>query len=437
MKNWWKMYLIVVVALVSAVIAYPKEERILRPLGIDRQLSIERGLDLQGGAHLVFEAQFAEGEDIDSDQALESLESVINRRVNPAGTTGVNIQASGENRLIVELPGVDDVNAAIQQIGRIAELIFLEATPEGTVLQTNLTGEDIKQANPDIDPNSGAPIVSFEFKSSAAVEFAQLTTRLFNNGGSLITLLDGQVILNAPVSSPITDGRGIISGGFETIQDARDTAELLNSGPLSVPIELVEQRTVGPTLGQASIDASVMAASVGLGLVALFLLYFYRIGGVLAVFALGLYMTMTISIYKLSVHTPYGIVLTLAGIAGLILSIGVATDGTILFIERAKEELRKGAKLRDALPRSYESAWVTIKEANFATFLSCLILYYFGASLIKGFAVTLGIGVLLNLVIARWVLRPLIDKMAVSQRIKPSWFEPLYKPARFSKGAKK
>lgn len=400
-----------VLAVVAAVLAYSREDLILKRLGIKTHLQIKQGLDLQGGAHLVYQADLAKIGSADRTQAMNSLIDVIQRRVNPGGTSEVNVQTAGSNRVIVELPGVKDVSQAIDLIGKTAQLDFYELKADGTSVASGLTGKDFKKATADLDPASSQPVISFEFKSDAVSKFSELTTRIHDEAGRLVILLDSQVLFNGTVQSPITDGRGQMQG-FTDVKDAKEKAVLLNAGALPVPIGLVQQQTVGPTLGKESISHSLVAGIIGLGVVALFMLMYYRLAGLLAVGALLIYTLLTLSIYKLSTLSPYSIVLSLAGIAGFILSIGMAVDANILIFERMKEELRAGKSFVAAVEAGFDRAWPSIRDSNMSTLITCVILYFFGVSIIRGFAITLGLGVLISMftavVVSRTFLRMMI-----------------------------
>lgn len=406
-----KAVLILLLTVVTGLMAWPREDIILKRLGIKSSMQVRQGLDLQGGAHLVYQADMAKVPSADRAQALNGLVDVIQRRVNPAGTSEIVVQTSGSDRVIVELPGVKDLTQAINTIGKTAQLTFHELGPDGIPKESGLTGKDFKRADADIDPSTGQPIISFEFKSEAVKPFADLTTRINQTNGRMMIMLDEEVLFNGTVSQPLTDGKGQMQG-FDNLQVAKETATLLNAGALPVPISLAEQRTVGATLGQESIAKSVVAGIIGLVVVALFMILYYRAAGVMAVVALALYAMMVLVIFKLSIFTPWAIVLTLAGIAGFILSIGEAVDANILIFERMKEEVRSGKSLVASLEAGFDRAWLSIRDANVATIIICFILYQFGIPSIKGFAVVLVIGTFVSMftaiVVSRTLLRLLV-----------------------------
>ncbi len=412
-----KFYLIMVLAVVVAVFAYPREDLILKKIGIkNTKLSVKQGLDLQGGAHLVYEANLDKIASGDKATAMTSLVEVILRRVNPGGTSEVTVQQASSNRVIIELPGVKDITEAVNTIGKTAELSFVEvpanATTPDQFIPTGITGKDVDRADVDYDTQRNEPIVRLRLKSGDATKrFADMTTRINQNGNRLLTLLDQDIVFGpATVSSPITDGTAQLQGNF-TVAEAKNIAQLISAGALPVPVSLVEQRTVGPTLGKESIARSLIAGLIGLSIVALFMLIYYRLAGLLAVLALVMYTLITLVIYKVSALTPYTIVLTLAGIAGFILSIGMAVDANILIFERMKEELRAGKSFVAAVEAGFDRAWSSIRDSNVSTLITCFILYNFGAPIIKGFAVTLGMGVLISMFTAVVVSRTLLRRV--------------------------
>jgi preprotein translocase subunit SecD len=419
MSDRVKFYLILVLAVVAGILAYPREDRIFSLVGLKHaQLQLRQGLDLQGGAHLVYQADMSKVKSADRPKALSGLVNVIQRRVNPGGTSEIVVETAASDRVIVELPGVKDINEAINAIGKTAQLQFFEmpsssASTAAGLVPTGLSGNDFQRADADIDATSGQPVIRFQFKSDAAKRFADLTTRINQEGGRLVIMLDNDVLFNGTVSEPITDGSGQMQG-FSDIDAAKKSAVLLNAGALPVPVQLVEQRTVGATLGQESVADSLLAGIIGLSVVALFMLLYYRLAGLMAVGALAIYTAITITLYKLSAFTPYTIVLTLAGIAGFILSIGMAVDANILIFERMREELRHGKSFVAALEAGFDRAWPSIRDSNISTLITCTILYVFSsnAPIIKGFAVTLGLGVLISMftavIVSRTFLRLLV-----------------------------
>jgi preprotein translocase subunit SecD len=278
----------------------------------------------------------------------------------------------------------------------------------------------------DYDPQRSQPVVRLKLKSGDSTKkFGDLTTALSQNGNLLLTLLDGQPTFGPAKTEAITDGTAILSGNMD-IDAAKKIADEITAGALPVPVTLVEQRTVGPSLGRESVQHSVVAGLIGLSVVALFMLLYYRLAGVLAVLALAVYTTITLSLYKLSAFLPgYTIVLTLAGIAGFILSIGMAVDANILIFERMKEELRAGKSFVAAIEAAFDRAWSSIRDSNVSTLITCAILYLTSSAtpIIRGFAVTLALGVLVSMFTAVVVTRTLL-RLAIRQRWgrHPRWY---------------
>lgn len=419
MKLKTKFYLILVFVAVLILIAIPREDKILSALGIkDTKLKVRQGLDLQGGASLLYQADLSKTESADKTKAISGVVDVINKRVNPTGTSEVLVQTSGSDRVLVQLPGVKDIDEAINIIGKTAELNFYQVNSDDSIIPSDISGKDLDNATTNIDPQSGQPVISFTMKNEAINKFAELTTEINKSQGRLLIVLDDQPLFNGTVSTPITDGKGQMQG-FEDIKNAQETAVLLNAGALPVPISLAEQRTVGASLGTESISKSILAGIIGMLAVVFFMIAYYRLAGVIASVALVIYTLINIDIFKISVATPFPIVLTLAGIAGFVLSIGMAVDANILIFERWKEEVREGATLEAGLESGFKRAWSSIRDSNISTLITCIILYNFGQPIIKGFAVTLSIGVLVSMftaiTISRTFLQMLIQTPVGSQ----------------------
>ena len=416
-----KLILIILIGLLTAVLAYPREDIIFKALGFKNvHLGIQQGLDLQGGAQLTFQADLSKTSKANQASAMQSLIEVMQKRANfgnSSGTSEIIVQQQGNNKVMVSLPGVTDIDSAIKRIGKTANLLFIQVSSSGQQSLTDVSGKDVQTASPDYNPQTNQPIVSLQLKGGDSTQkFAKLTTQISQSGGYLTTVLDDQVIFGpATVSQPITDGKAQLSGNFKTLAQAQEIASEINAGALPVPVTLVQQQTVGPSLGKVSVARSLIAGIIGLGVVAIFMIAYYRLAGLLAVFALIIYTTITITIYKLSVLLPgYTIVLTLAGIAGFILSIGMAVDANVLIFERLKEELRSGKSFVAATEVAFDRAWTSIRDSNMSTLITCAILYISSAQtpIIRGFAVTLGLGVLVSLftsvVITRTFLRLVI-----------------------------
>jgi preprotein translocase subunit SecD len=419
-RTKWTFLAIVVLTVIAAVLAIPKGPDLnLKPLGINykQEIKIHEGLDLRGGSSLVYEADMSKVPDGDRKQALEGAVDVINKRVNGLGVSEPVVQSSnvaGSYRVIVELPGVTDINDASKTIGQTVNMEFREQNPNPDPTSTDplaaflptsdLTGKDFKRATVTFNQQTSEPEISIQFNSDGAKKFADITRR--NIGKPVAIILDGQVISAPRVQSEITDGNAVITGQF-TVDEAKKLALQLNAGALPVPVKLVEQRTVGPTLGQDSIERSLTAGVIGLALVALFMIYFYRLPGVLAVGALLVYSLLMIALFKFIPVT-----LTLAGIAGFILSIGIAVDANILIFERMKEELREGRPLGNAIEVGFARAFTSIRDSNMASLLMSAVLWVFGSGTIKGFALVLALGVGVSIFSAITVSRTFIRLVA-------------------------
>lgn len=408
-----KLGLIMALAVVTVVIAWPKEDSLLHMLGLKQaHLGVKQGLDLQGGAQLVFQADLSKIPANERSAAMDSLIVVINKRANFGGTSEIVVQRQGNDKVSVSLPGVKDVNEAIERIGKTANLEFLEVNSQtNQTSPTGIDGKDVDSATADYDPQRSQPVVRLKLKAGDATKrFGDLTTKLSQNGNLLLTMLDGQPTFGPARTEPITDGTAILSGNMD-VKEAKKIADEITAGALPVPVILVEQRTVGPTLGQESVRASIVAGAIGLGVVALFMILYYRLAGAVAVIALLIYTTITLTLYKLSVFVPgYTIVLTLAGIAGFILSIGMAVDANILIFERLKEELRAGKSYVAATEAAFDRAWTSIRDSNVSTLITCVILFMTSGAtpIIRGFAVTLGLGVIVSMFTAVVVTRTLL-----------------------------
>ena len=339
--------------------------------------------------------------------ALESAKTVIEKRVNLFGVSEPIVQTAtvnGEDRILAEVPGITDVNQAINLIGTTAQLTFWEqgATPGAQPKQTNLTGSDISNTSVTFDPNNGNPEVQLNFTPAGTKKFADITTR--NVGKPVAIVLDNSLISNPVVNQAIVNGSAVISGNF-TQDQANQLSTELNAGALPIPLTVIEQHVVAPTLGVEPLHKSLIAGIIGLVTIVIFMIVLYGRLGVIASVALLLYTLFVLTIFKLSSITPYGVTLTLAGIAGFILSIGMAVDANILIFERIREELRANKSRETAIELGFSKAWTSIRDSNVSTLITCLILYEFGTGIIKGFALVLAIGVLVSMFSAIVVTR--------------------------------
>ena len=380
-------FLIVALAIISVFGIY------ISPLA----LSIKQGLDLQGGTHVVLEAVDTPEAKVDDD-TVQRVVKIIERRINELGLTEPIIQRQGDRRIIVELPGVKDPEKAIELLGKTA---LLEFQDESGI--TVLTGKDLKDARAQIDQGK-RNLVAIEFTDQGGKAFAELTSK--NVGKHIAILLDKQILTNPTVEEPITGGKAVITGN-RTIEEAERVAILLRSGSLPVKVDMIETRTVGPTLGEDSKAKSMNAFAMGLSAILLFMLLYYRMSGFVANVALLLYVLLTLTTMKMLNAT-----LTLPGIAGIILSIGMAVDANVLIFERFKEELRNGKTLRSAMDTGFTKAFDTILDGNLTTMFAAIVLFFLGTGPIKGFAITLIIGNIISMftavTVTRFMLRSLI-----------------------------
>jgi preprotein translocase subunit SecD len=408
------------------------------------------GLDLLGGTHLVYQADLSKITGSAND-AMQGVRDVVERRVNLFGVSEPVVQISGTNQLIVDLAGIKDVNQAIQLIGQTPFLEFKTQLPAlqgdaiikqalgdkaagltaatlcapanlSTLVQflqafradpcfqpSGLNGSGLKTAQISFNSQSISPQVSLDLNDQGTKLFAQITQA--NLGKPVAIYLDGVPISTPTVQSAITDGHAIISGNF-TPNDAKTLVQRLNSGALPVPISLVSQQTIGASLGQNSLDRSLKAGVFGLIFVALFMVLFYRLPGVISVIALLVYVLIVLAFYKV-----FPVTLTLAGIAGFILSLGMAVDANILIFARMKEELAAGKSLHVAMHEGFSRAWLSVRDSHVTTLIGAFVLYMFTTSIVKGFALTLGAGVLASLFTATMVTRTLLNLVATP------WFE--------------
>jgi preprotein translocase subunit SecD len=416
MRNRWRLIITAVVTILAVLVVWPWPGGLSLQLGnfrLERQ-GFTLGLDLQGGTHLVLQADMTKAPDQNPEDVLKGVIQVLERRVNAYGVSEPVIQSQGSDRVIVELPGVKDIEEAKKLIGQTAQLDFREydpATGEWKVaVATGLDGTEKELTGKYFRPNaqvvfqqqSNQPQVAFEFDDEGTALFEQLTRRLI--GRPLGIFLDNELI-SAPTVQAVISRNGVITG--VRLQEARTLAIQLNAGAVPVPIRIVEERTVDATLGSDSIRKSVVAGEIALLVVALFMTMYYRMLGLVATLALGVYTVTTLAVFMLIPVT-----LTLAGIAGFILSIGMAVDANILIFERMREELRWGKTVGAGVRAGFDRAWTSIRDSNSSTLITCLLLYWFGqnfgASLITGFALTLAVGVVISLFSAIFVTRGLL-----------------------------
>ncbi len=381
-------------------------------LQFQKDFSYRLGLDLQGGTQLTYKVDMTDIPAADQEKAFEGARNIIDRRVNFFGVGEPSIQTlkiGNEHRVVVELPGLSDVNSAMELIGRTAELTFWEVGPviEGASpsadlpiglsiflgnnpQKTDLSGKDLKSSQVVFSSAGvGEPQVQLDFTPSGAKSFAQITKK--NIGKPLAIVLDNQMVQAPQVNSEIVNGTAVISGGF-TPETAKALSIQLNSGALPAPLQIIGQKTVGPSLGIDSLKKSLFAGILGFISIIIFMTFLYKKEGVLASIALCIYVLLTLAVFKL-----IPITLTLAGIAGFVLSIGMAVDANILIFERMKEEMRAGRTKNQAIHLGFQRAWSSIRDSNISSLITSAILYYFGSGIVRGFAITLAIGILISM----------------------------------------
>jgi preprotein translocase subunit SecD len=469
--NW--LIVIIILVLVSAFIVSRNTITVPNPFNgktlFTRNTAIRLGLDLRGGLQTLLEADVPADQSVSS-QDLSVTRQILENRANGLGVSEVVMQTAGDRRIVAEFPGVsnpEEVVAALQQtallefvdfgttpvaVGTKIDTDFSKASSTGTsanptpaaaatqdpnqpastavpnpnpIYHTVMTGADLKEANVQTD-SFGKPAVGFTLSDNGKQIFSDYTSSHVQQYLGIV--LDKTVISAPVVNTPITDGSGIIQGSF-TADEANKLAVQLSYGALPVPVKVVESRTVGATLGEESVRKSLMAGLIGLAVVLLFMGLFYRLPGVIADLALFTYTLITLAIFKFGIPGlfPY-VTLTLPGITGFILSIGMAVDANVLIFERLKEELRAGRNLRQAIDLGWSRAWPSIRDSNTSTLITCLILYIFGntfgASMVKGFSVTLALGVLVSLftaiIVTRTFLHTILDNVKSVEH--PRWF---------------
>ena len=410
MKNKKLMFWFIIALVIASVVVIIKKPTKL-------------GLDLVGGSRLVLEAQTTNTISKITPDHMSSLQFAIENRVNALGVAETVVQQAGERRLLVEIPNISDPAKAKEFLGETAELEFKKAKDPNDLygtsgwVPTGLTGKDVKRALISTSPN-GQWVVSLEFTDKGTRTFAELTKQLV---GKPMAIFFNGVEQSAPnIQEPILGGHAQISGGDGgfAYEEAKKMVDLLNAGALPVPAKIIEESLVGPTLGADSIEKSKIAGIIGIGLVMIFMLLYYRLPGLIANIALIIYSLLVFAVFKIVPVT-----LTLAGIAGFILSIGMAVDANILIFERTKEELKAGRTLFTAINAGFDRAFNSIFDSNMATIITCIILWLLGTSIVKGFALTLIIGVLVSMFTAITVTKNFMHLLFGAGQLKhPSWF---------------
>ena len=408
MKNKILMFwFIAAVVIVSSILIFVKPTKL--------------GLDLVGGSRLLLEAETTESIAKITPEVMNRLQFAIEQRVNKLGVAETVVQQVGEKRLMVEIPNVTDLKEAKAFIGETAQLEFKKEgkAPDGSPIwvSTGLTGRDLSKSILSTDA-TGQWVVSLEFNAEGAKKFADLTKALV--GQQMAIFFDGELQSAPRVNEAIYGGKAQISGGDSgfAYDEAERMVNLLNAGALPVPAKIVEENTVGPTLGADSIAKSQKAGIIGLSAVMIFMILFYRVPGIIADIALVIYSLILFALFK-----TIPVTLTLAGIAGFILSIGMAVDANILIFERTKEELKAGRTLFTAINSGFDRAFTSIFDSNMTTIITCVILYSLGTSIVKGFALTLAIGVIVSMFSAITITKNFMHLVFGTGQLKhPEWF---------------
>lgn len=450
----YRLIIVVVIVITALYIVWPNSPGI-NIGGINKQFVTRLGLDLVGGVQALLEADLPADAQIDSG-AMNAAVGVVENRVNGLGLTEAVVQRAGDRRIVVELPGETDPEKALSTIQQTGLLEFVDMstisqdqavslvgetiktdfglTPEEIqsaqnitstetvppVFNTVMTGADLKTVQVSRNPNSGEYEISFELSSEGAKIFSDFTTAHVQD--ILAIVVDKRVISTPVINQPITSGKGVISGDF-TYESANNLAIQLRYGSLPIPLKVVEVRTVGPTLGQDSLRRSMVAGLIGFTIVILFMALYYRLPGLTADIAILVYALIAFAIFRFIPVT-----LTLPGVAGLMLSTGSALDANILIFERIKEELRAGKTLRQAVDLGWKRAWPSIRDSNIATLITSAILFWFGstygATIVKGFSITLFLGVMVSVFTALVVTRALMETVVAYFKSKnfERWF---------------
>jgi len=380
--------LVIIVAVFAGVFVYPKL------LGAN-WLPWKLGLDLVGGSHLVYNIDLSQVGDGEKDSVTNGIRDVIERRVNLFGVSEPQVftaKAGADAQLVVELAGIKNITEAIKLIGETPLLDFREIEQNGSssnFIPTNLTGRFVSGAQLTFDQTTGAAQVAISFNDEGAKIFELMTEQ--NVGKPIAIFLDNTLIEAPTVQQKISGGQAVITGGF-SIAEARQLVERFNAGALPAPINLINQQTISPTLGADSMRKVITAGAVGTLLVMIFMVIYYGIFGFFASLALLIYIAVTLGLFKL-----IPITMTLAGLAGFVLTIGMAVDANVLIFERIKEELKRGLSKVGAVEEGFRRAWPSIRDSNISTIITAAILYLFTSSFVKGFALTLLIGVLVSL----------------------------------------
>jgi len=439
-----RIILIVLIVIFALWIDLSQKINVINPVNDEtlftRDLTPRLGLDLQGGLQVLLEADVPEGTEIDSAQ-MEVAREIVQQRTDALGVNENNIQVAGDRRIVGEFPGLEDTESVLEIIQQTGLLEFVDtadiAPEEGSTIQTDynataqpaegetvyhtiMTGADLESVAVSTDPLGTSYVINFVLTSKGADVFAEHTSA--SAGKYLTIVLDKQVISSPVINEPITGGQGSISGNF-TYESANAFAIQLRYGSLPIPLKIVETRIIGPTLGADSLNKSLIAGLIGMLIVALFMIIYYRMPGIVAVISILIYAAVAFAVFKWFHFT-----LTLPGIAGFLLSTGAALDANILIFERMKEELRNGRNISQTVDQGWSRAWPSIRDSNLSTIITSVILFWFGstfgATIVKGFSVTLALGVGISLFTAIYVTRTLLVAFLKSSKFDnlERWF---------------
>ncbi|SHE54199.1 protein translocase subunit SecD [Clostridium fallax] len=368
--------------------------------------SITRGLDLQGGVSVLMEIQ----SDKVTPEQLESTKESLQLRVNKVGVSETVVTTEGNNRIRIDIPGKFDSKAIVDTLSKTGELTFKD--PEGNII---LTGKDVQKATASIDQQTAKPVVGLEFNDEGKKKFAEATQKLV--GKKIGIYMDNEELTNPTVQEPILDGRASISGN-KSIEEAKKLAGIINAGALPLPVKTVSVKTVGAQLGANALPNAIKAGVIGIAIIFLFMILYYRVPGLLACVALTLYITLVLYTF-----VSLGAVLTLPGIAGFLLTIGMAVDANVLIFERIREELRVGKSVKTSVKAGFQNAMSSIIDSNLTTIIAAVVLYFFGSGPVKGFATTLMIGTIISMFTAIIVTRILVNlALNMGMLNKPSLF---------------
>jgi len=425
-RNLWIVFAVIAVVITFGILVDVPQSPFL-----GKKIKAALGLDLVGGTELTYQADLSQSQDKIKD--LNNLSNVFRSRIDQLGVSEPTIQTAGTDKIIIELPGVKNIDQAIDKIGSTYELAFYEEGTEQDGVQlkgyyendytypgywkkTDLTGRNLLTDQTDVTFQTGSqsatassePVVSIAFDDSGKQKFAELTQNNLNK--TIAIVLDNKIVSAPTVSVAITDGKAVITGSKD-VKEAQKLASRLKEGALPISAKLIGQQNIGATLGEDSLKKSIVAGIVGLFLVGVFMITYYKTSGLVAMVSLFIYAILALALYKVIPVT-----LTLAGVAGFVLSVGMAIDANILIFERMKEEMALGKTLNLAIIDGFKRAWSSVKDSNFSSLITCLILYYTaGSGPVRGFALTLGVGILISLFTAVTVTRTLMLLIAGSK----------------------